>query len=584
MQLTTKIFLGWLTILLCCISCEPEQQKSTDQTSLDLRNYNVENPVDNQIPANLLKDIEAELMQQNFYSSLLDELSNFDGELIWQWSDFYFGDNQNYIVQTPIVSSSNQLYGFLSYHNDGDHYHFQTLSLNQIYSDTESFSKYDIADHLLPSITSLLQYDVLIQDKLNLKINDWLKEWMRLNKDKLIPRSTWIMFPVYTYTTYDPETGLTDCDCDGLQIDVQHVAMRVPCDPVDALAPGTFMPHPSGLAGSLDLTNLNVPKSCKRKYSKASLLLLNQLRNEHKFPCHLNEDPIGEIMRSLCQSNGGSGTDSGDIKHQEVLDALTVYPSVPYDIYLPLKTCMSSSAICDFAESDCDVEGFLERNNLDLSDSDLCTIGNALAQNANDACSLNSTDFDLHIEETLNENAVKDINGNYDIIDISNVDSEQEKKHIPECIQIDNGSEISIEFGTTSDGKSSDQAISPCAIDALASALDCASEDHTINSIYISSTTNGVHSPKSNHSRALAIDISRINGKRMALMNAQELALVGKIQDCLEEYGGIRENFGPSLKKKLNEDYNVPNHDDHVHMSVNGNHICDYDESDVQCN
>lgn len=190
------------------------------------------------------------------------------------------------------------------------------------------------------------------------------------------------------------------------------------------------------------------------------------------------------------------------------------------------------------------------------------------------------------VEDIYNANVEPDSDGIIDILDLNNSDYTGEKDKIPSCIELSDGTEIDVTFGvTTSDGVSADQEVAICLIDALIDALECASGSYTINKIYISATTNGEHSTESNHYKSLAIDLSRINGTKMALMNATELETVEKLQDCLENYSGIRENFGPFLEKKSNTDYDVTDHNSHIHFSIESDHTCsDFDINDVSCN
>lgn len=194
-------------------------------------------------------------------------------------------------------------------------------------------------------------------------------------------------------------------------------------------------------------------------------------------------------------------------------------------------------------------------------------------------------DFNLCAELTYNANVQPNSDGITDILDFANEEYTGEKANIPDCIQINDSTEIEVEFGiTASDSLSADQEVAICLIDALISALTCTIDSFEITKIYISATTNGKHSATSNHSRALAIDLSRINDVKMSLMTEEELKSVKKLQECLEDYTEIRENFGPSLKKKLGQDYDVSGHSDHMHFSVNSDASCDdFEVEDYNC-
>lgn len=94
---------------------------------------------------------------------------------------------------------------------------------------------------------------------------------------------------------------------------------------------------------------------------------------------------------------------------------------------------------------------------------------------------------------------------------------------------------------------------------------------HTLAKIYISSA-NDSHSLPSRHSQAKAVDISRVNGKKLAVHyggDAEVTAIVDAIQTEFEAYVHRRENFGPFIKRKLGATYSVSGHADHIHISVN---------------
>ena len=100
------------------------------------------------------------------------------------------------------------------------------------------------------------------------------------------------------------------------------------------------------------------------------------------------------------------------------------------------------------------------------------------------------------------------------------------------------------------------------------------SADHTLLKIFVSSVKDGSHSANSRHFQGLgkAVDISRINGKKMSVHYPSDpavKAIVDAIQTAFETYGKKRENFGPFMKKKNGADFTVGGHADHVHISVN---------------
>lgn len=93
---------------------------------------------------------------------------------------------------------------------------------------------------------------------------------------------------------------------------------------------------------------------------------------------------------------------------------------------------------------------------------------------------------------------------------------------------------------------------------------------YTLQKIYVSSA-NDSHVSPSRHAQEKAVDISRINGTKIVLGypgTAEIKAIVDAIQDSFEGYSGRRENFGPYMKKKSGADWEVSEHDDHIHLSV----------------
>ena len=128
---------------------------------------------------------------------------------------------------------------------------------------------------------------------------------------------------------------------------------------------------------------------------------------------------------------------------------------------------------------------------------------------------------------------------------------------------------VTVEFKGTVN-KSVDQRV----VDALKHVIktDIAS-GHTLDKIYISSA-NDSHSLPSRHvqGNGKAVDISRINGKKMSVhypSDATVKAITKAIQEEFESYTHRRENYGPFLKKKLGVVKAVSGHNDHIHLSVN---------------
>lgn len=128
---------------------------------------------------------------------------------------------------------------------------------------------------------------------------------------------------------------------------------------------------------------------------------------------------------------------------------------------------------------------------------------------------------------------------------------------------------VNIEFSSTVE-KNVDQKI----INALEHVIKSnIASDYILTKIYISSA-NDQHQFPSRHvqGNGKAVDISRINSMKMSLSypsNATVKAIVDAMQSEFETYIHRRENFGPSFKKKLGNNYSIPGHGDHIHFSVN---------------
>lgn len=99
-------------------------------------------------------------------------------------------------------------------------------------------------------------------------------------------------------------------------------------------------------------------------------------------------------------------------------------------------------------------------------------------------------------------------------------------------------------------------------------------EQHRLKRIYISSADDQ-HQFPSRHvqGQGKAVDISRINGKKMSLHYGSDpsvTAIVNALQTEFEKFKPLRrENFGPSFDKKLGQKHPVPGHKNHIHFSVN---------------
>ncbi len=107
---------------------------------------------------------------------------------------------------------------------------------------------------------------------------------------------------------------------------------------------------------------------------------------------------------------------------------------------------------------------------------------------------------------------------------------------------------VSVEFASTVDKE-----VKQRLIDGLKHCIkhDIAS-GHKLEKIWVSSAADS-HKKPSRHVYEKAIDISRINGKKMSLTYTTDKtvkAICDGIQDTFESYTHRRENFGPKFTKK----------------------------------
>lgn len=94
-----------------------------------------------------------------------------------------------------------------------------------------------------------------------------------------------------------------------------------------------------------------------------------------------------------------------------------------------------------------------------------------------------------------------------------------------------------------------------------------------VDSININSTTGGSHSQKSNHYKNRAVDINRVDGKKVDKLNAGAL----RIQEAARDGAMAKENFGPNIVERTSTPGGNPvhfsnkdvsrNHANHLHLA-----------------
>lgn len=97
---------------------------------------------------------------------------------------------------------------------------------------------------------------------------------------------------------------------------------------------------------------------------------------------------------------------------------------------------------------------------------------------------------------------------------------------------------------------------------------------HVLSKIWISSAKDK-HVCPSRHVTGNAIDLSRVNDKKMSVSypsDSEVKGIVDSLQNGFETAPRRRENFGPLFKKKEGVPHQVSGHKDHIHWSVNGDH------------
>jgi len=152
-----------------------------------------------------------------------------------------------------------------------------------------------------------------------------------------------------------------------------------------------------------------------------------------------------------------------------------------------------------------------------------------------------------------------------------------EKQLIPNPLVLSNGDIVTVNFiSYTTDNLSSNQQVSIDLIDSIKFSIEQANQTLSLSdkiiSINIYATTNGTHGTDSNHYNGTAVDINRINGKRMVETGVTNQII--ELQNAFDSFTYIRENFGPHFKHKtltngnINLNYPVSDHSSHIHISI----------------
>jgi len=118
-------------------------------------------------------------------------------------------------------------------------------------------------------------------------------------------------------------------------------------------------------------------------------------------------------------------------------------------------------------------------------------------------------------------------------------------------------------------GASPDQPVTT----STANMVESAVVNSGVSSVNINSTTGGTHAPASRHAQGKAVDINRIDGKKVS--DPSNRQNVETVQHSFSVEPNVRENFGPSGSTKVVTPGTSPvpwtqvqeNHENHVHES-----------------
>jgi hypothetical protein len=113
--------------------------------------------------------------------------------------------------------------------------------------------------------------------------------------------------------------------------------------------------------------------------------------------------------------------------------------------------------------------------------------------------------------------------------------------------------------------------VSQVLVSGLTHAISTTMGGQVVARLYVSSAFDQ-HQLPSRHMQRKAVDISRVNGVKIAIgysANSTVRAIVDALQQNFETFAARRENFGPHFKRKLGQPWPVAGHGDHVHLSVN---------------
>jgi hypothetical protein len=172
-------------------------------------------------------------------------------------------------------------------------------------------------------------------------------------------------------------------------------------------------------------------------------------------------------------------------------------------------------------------------------------------------------------------------------IDPTGMEDDESKEKLPKKIRVkkDDGQEATVKIKfekTKSDNKSADQKVTSTMKKAFEGAIREAAKEIKLTSVTVKATTNGKHSNTSRHRTGKAIDINKVNDKKVERIGNSDP--VKALQKAFENQTGHRENFGPSIMKKNGKEY-IHNglsaqkkaarekikkaHQNHIHWSVN---------------
>ncbi len=306
-----------------------------EQRSLNLSAYQFNLPEDKfydpqPVPEKLLIHIYNSLHNLENWNTLKSAIEA-HGELRWNWAELDVQSDEFYFGYIPICSGSN-ITGLVRYNHFDDHYHFNIVTLCDLFIETDGFSNTDVDHFYIPFVTKLMDYQILSTDGDIYAINEWMKDFkLTIPQDQLTPRDVsltveWKLTTYEVWTIGDNAGGYIN-ESEAISVDTWETEINIPCDnggppapppPFDFDVPPP--PNPGGPSngnpGSTPPEDGDEDKETERKKdieikdedckndhmnSDAVRFVQNELKN-YEFPCEQLDAQalIDQILEELC--------------------------------------------------------------------------------------------------------------------------------------------------------------------------------------------------------------------------------------------------------------------------------------------